>query len=150
MFTILLSIALSVTTPPVPGPVTQQFVAPACSKCAGHRGITIDNPDGHVVVSPVAGEITFAGTVAHRLYVVVQPRVGVLVTIGWLESMGVAKGDQVQSGQLVGIAGATTYLGVRRLGQYLEPLGFLGMGGARLVGGGSVREVVVGLGPLRR
>ena len=150
MFTILFSIALSLATPPVPGPVTQRFVAPTCQRCAGHRGVTINNPDGIAVVAPVAGEITFAGTVAHRLYVVVQPRPMVLVTVGWLTSVSVAKGDHVESGQVLGVAGPTTYLGVRMSGEYVEPLGFLGLGGARLVGGGTVREVVVGLRALRR
>lgn len=131
------TLALAVV-PPVPGPVTQHFVAPTCQRCAGHRGITIDNPDGVAAVSPVAGTVSFAGTVAHRWYVVVQPRPGVLVTVGHLASIEVSVGDVVGEGQQVGVAGASTYLGVRVRGVYVEPLGFLGFGRVRLVGGGAV------------
>lgn len=137
MIALFLSLIITVV-PPVPGRVTQRFVAPACLRCAGHRGVTIDNPDGHAVVSAVSGRITFAGEVAHRLFVVVEPEPGVLVTVGWLESVVVARGDLVETGQPVGTAGATTYLGVRSRGLYVEPLGYLGLGGARLLGTGAV------------
>ncbi len=145
VLTFLVSLALAAVAP-VPGPVTQHFVAPACQRCAGHRGVTIDNPDGLPARSPVAGNVTFAGTVAHQMYVVVQPRAGVLVTVGRLNSLMVAKGDTVGEGQEIGMSGATTYLGVRVRGVYMEPLRFLGFGRVRLVGGGTV----VGLGPLPR
>ena len=145
VLTFLLSLALA-AVPPVPGPVAQYFVAPVCQRCAGHRGITIDNPDGVPARSPVAGTVTFAGTVAHQLYVVVEPRPGVLVTVGRLASLAVAEGDAVGEGQEIGTASTTTYLGVRVRGAYVEPLGFLGFGRVRLVGGGTV----VGLRPLPR
>lgn len=124
--------------PPVPGSVIQQFVAPACQRCAGHRGVTIDNADGVMAVSPVAGTVSFAGTVANKLYAVVEISPGVLVTVGRLQSLAVAKGDELAVGQQVGVAGESTYLGVRVRGQYVEPLRYLGLGGARLVGPGAV------------
>lgn len=81
---------------------------------------------------------------------VVQPRPGVLVTVGWLESLAVAQNEVVQQGHVLGVAGESTYLGVRLAGKYVEPLAFLGLGGPRLVAGGGIREAVVGLGPLPR
>jgi murein DD-endopeptidase MepM/ murein hydrolase activator NlpD len=134
---LLISLALS-AVPPVPGPVTQHFVAPSCQRCAGHRGITIDNSDGVTVVSPVAGTVTFAGSVAHQLYVVVEPSPGVLVTVGRLALVAVREGDHLAQGQIIGVSGATTYLGVRVRGVYVEPLRFLGFSRARLVGRGAV------------
>ena len=137
MIPLLISLALS-AVPPVPGPVTQHFVAPSCQRCAGHRGITIDNSDGVTVMSPVAGTVTFAGSVAHQLYVVVGPSPGVLVTVGRLAEVTVREGDDVAEGQPIGTSGAATYLGVRVRGVYVEPLRFLGFGRVRLVGRGAV------------
>ena len=137
MIPLLISLALS-AVPPVPGPVTQHFVAPSCQRCAGHRGITIDNSDGVTVVSPVAGTVTFAGSVARQLYVVVEPSPGVLVTVGRLAEVTVREGDDIAEGQPVGTSSATTYLGVRVRGVYVEPLRFLGFGRVRLVGWGAV------------
>ena len=137
MISLLISLALS-AVPPVPGPVTQHFVAPTCQRCAGHRGITIDNSDGVTAVSPVGGTVTFAGSVAHQLYVVVEPSPGVLITVGRLAVMTVREGDAISEGRAIGTSGATTYLGVRLRGVYVEPLRFLGFGRARLVGRGAV------------
>lgn len=137
MISLLISLALS-AVPPVPGPVTQHFVAPACQRCTGHRGITIDNSDGVTAVSPVAGTVTFAGSVAHQLYVVVEPSPGVLVTVGRLAEVAVREGDDITQSQAIGTSGSTTYLGVRVRGVYVEPLRFLGFGRARLVGRGAV------------
>ena len=137
MLSLFFSFVLN-AVPPVPGPVAQHFVAPACERCAGHRGITIDNPDGNIAVSPVSGAVTFAGLVARQLYVVIETAPGVLVTVGRLSSSSAHTGDQVTQGQPIGTAGATTYLGVRVRGVYVEPLSYLGFGRARLVGGGAV------------
>ncbi len=145
MLSLFVSFALT-AVPPVPGPVTQQFVAPLCQRCAGHRGVTIDNADGVVAVSPVSGTVTFAGSVAHRLYVVVTPSPGVLVTVGRLATLSAQKGQSVTLGQSIGASGTDTYLGVRVRGVYVEPLSYLGFGRAHLVG----RPVVVGLRALSR
>lgn len=138
MISVLITAITTVFMPPVPGPVIQRFVAPACQRCAGHRGVTIDNSDGVNAVSPVTGTVSFAGTVANKLYVVVEMSPGVLVTVGRLQSLATTKGDSVQTGQPIGVAGETTYLGVRVRGEYVEPLRYLGFGGARLVGPGAV------------
>ena len=145
MLSLIVSLALA-AVPPVPGPITQQFVAPLCQRCAGHRGVTIDNADGVVAVSPVSGTVTFAGSVAQRLYVVVTPSPGVLVTVGRLATLAVQKGQSVALGHPVGASGTDTYWGVRVRGVYVEPLSYFGFGRARLVG----RPVVVGLRALSR
>ncbi len=128
---------------PVDGPVVQRFVAPACQRCSGHRGVTIASSPGVSVRAVLPGDITFAGEVAGNTYVVQQVAPGVKVTYGWLGlTEGLAQGDMVNQGQVLGMAGARTYLGVRVGSRYVEPLRALGLGWARLRGPGGV---VVGL-----
>ena len=129
--------------PPVSGAVIQRFVAPACERCAGHRGVTIASRGGQPVRAVLPGVITFVGEVAGNTYVVELIAPGVKVTYGWMEiAEGLAAGDAVDQGQPLGVAGDRTYLGVRRGSVYIEPLRYLGLGWARLRGLGGV---VVGL-----
>lgn len=124
---------------PVPGPVLEGFRPPACERCAGRRGVVIGSQPGVMVRAVRSGAITYAGHVGGRLYVVQSISPGVRVTYGWLAEVGdIAAGDVVTGGQALGIAATRTYLGVR-LGQtYIEPLRYLGLGGARLRGPGHV------------
>lgn len=124
---------------PVPGPVLEGFRPPACERCAGRRGVVIGSQPGAVVRAVRSGSITYVGQVGGRLYVVQSISPGVRVTYGWLAAVGdIAEGDEVSGGQALGRAAERTYLGVR-LGQtYIEPLGYLGLGGARLRGPGRV------------
>jgi murein DD-endopeptidase MepM/ murein hydrolase activator NlpD len=124
---------------PVAGPIVQRFVAPACQRCSGHRGVSIASPVGQPVRAVLPGVITFVGQVAGKTYVVEQVAPGVKVTYGWLDlTAGLAEGDAVMQGQVVGTAGDRTYLGVRVGSRYVEPLRFLGLGWARLQGPGGV------------
>lgn len=124
---------------PVTGPVVQRFVAPACQRCSGHRGVTISSSAGQPVRAVLPGTITFLGEVAGNTYVVELIAPGVKVTYGWLELAGeVAEGDVLEQGEVVGIAKGRTYLGVRNGPLYVEPLRFLGLGWARLKGPGGV------------
>ena len=154
-FRFLVASLLSVVAP-VPGPVVQRFVAPACQRCAGHRGVTIASAAGDPVRTPVAGTVAFAGAVAGRNYVVVVPSVRsgagaamVKVAIGWMVAIesGLAPGTRVAEGQRIGTAGETTHLSVRVNGTHVEPLAAMGLGWARLRGPGGV---LVGRGPLPR
>jgi murein DD-endopeptidase MepM/ murein hydrolase activator NlpD len=139
------SIVPSVSRPiaPVSGAVIQRFVAPACQRCSGHRGVTIASTAGQPVRAALPGVITFVGEVAGNTYVVELISPGVKVTYGWIEiAEGLAAGDAVERGQSLGVARGKTYLGVRRGDTYVEPLRYLGLGWARLRGPGGV---VVGL-----
>jgi murein DD-endopeptidase MepM/ murein hydrolase activator NlpD len=149
MFAVLLAATLFVVpsgmrpSPPVSGAVIQRFVAPACPRCAGHRGVTIASTKGQAVRAVLPGVITFVGEVAGNTYVVELVAPGVKVTYGWMDiAEGLVAGDAVEQGQSLGVAGVKTYLGVRRGGVYVEPLRYLGLGWARLRGHGGV---VVGL-----
>ena len=143
VFTLFLAVVPIRPITPVDGPVVQRFVAPACQRCSGHRGVTIASSAGVSVRAVLPGVITFAGEVAGNIYVVQQVAPGVKVTYGWLGlTEGLAQGDMVNQGQVLGTAGARTYLGVRVGSRYVEPLRALGLGWARLRGPGGV---VVGL-----
>lgn len=122
---------------PVAGPVVRQFEAPACERCAGHRGITIGSTGGAPVVAVAEGTIRFVGTVGGRVYVVQQVGPEVLVTYGDVDAR-VEQGVHVKKGQTLARAGESTYLSVRQNGVHREPLRALGFGRARLVGPGNV------------
>lgn len=132
---------LAIATPPVApvrGTVVDGFRAPACQRCAGHRGVTIATSAGSPVRAVTAGAIVFVGQVANVLYVVEDIGRGARITYGRLGSSSVGLGSTVASGETLGVSDEELYLGVRFRGKYVNPLQFLGFGAARLVGRGSV------------
>jgi len=139
----LVAVLLAVAQPvppvaPVSGTVVDGFRAPACQRCAGHRGVTIATTTGRPVRAVTTGVIVFVGQVARVLYVIEDIGRGARVTYGHLGSSGVEVGSRVVAGQGIGVASDRLYLGVRVHGSYVNPLQFLGFGHGRLVGRGSV------------
>ncbi len=139
----LLAVLLAVAQPvppvaPVRGTVVDGFRAPACQRCAGHRGVTIATTTGTPVRAVTAGVIVFVGQVARVLYVVQDIGRGARVTYGRLGSSNVLSGSTVAAGQTIGVSSGQFYLGVRVHGLYVNPLQFLGFGAGHLVGRGSV------------
>jgi murein DD-endopeptidase MepM/ murein hydrolase activator NlpD len=101
--------------------VSDSFRAPSCTWCAGNRGIEYLTPPQAPVHSAAGGVVTYVGSVAGTLYVVVRAANGVLVTHGRLESAVVKAGDRVVAGFRIGNSSGGLYIGVRRLGAYLDP-----------------------------
>ena len=101
--------------------VSDSFRAPTCTWCAGNRGIEYLTPPQAPVHSAASGVVTYVGSVAGTLYVVVRAANGVLVTHGRLESAVVKAGDRVVAGFRIGSSSNGLYIGVRRLGAYLDP-----------------------------
>ena len=101
--------------------VSDSFRAPSCTWCAGNRGIEYLTPQQAPVHSAASGVVTYVGSVAGTLYVVVRAANGVLVTHGRLESAVVKAGDRVVAGFRIGNSSSGLYIGVRRLGAYLDP-----------------------------
>lgn len=101
--------------------VTDSFRPPTCAWCAGNRGIEYATPQGSPVHSSASGEVTFVGSVAGTLFVVVRATNGVLVTHGRLSSVQVSAGDRVSAGFRIGSSSGGLYIGVRHLGAYLDP-----------------------------
>ena len=100
--------------------IVREFLRPPCERCAGHRGIDYETRAGSDVPSVARGRVSFAGQVAGRLYVVVDTG-SLRVTHGGLAAVSVEEGQMVASGQVIGVAGSTTYIGVRRGEWYVDP-----------------------------
>ncbi|MFM8553336.1 MAG: peptidoglycan DD-metalloendopeptidase family protein [Acidimicrobiales bacterium] len=135
MSPVLAALALCVPVAPavsLPGPVVRPFVAPECARCAGHRGVTVSVAGGRAVVTPFAGEVRFAGTVARRSFVVIDTGAG-LLTVGDLASVRVSAGETVSVGRMLGESGGSVYVGVRRGGVPVDPRVLFGGSRARLV-----------------
>jgi septal ring factor EnvC (AmiA/AmiB activator) len=137
---------------PVPGAVLRSFKAPACERCAGHRGVTLQTKAGHTVVATASGEVEFAGQVGNTLYVVQRVSPSVRVTYGGLAGLPAEMqgGHELVPGDPVGQAADTTYISVRVGETHVEPLRALGLGRPRLVGPGGVGTAIVGPEPLSR
>ena len=110
------------------------FDPPSSPYGSGHRGIDIGATVGTPVFAPAPGVVTFAGSVAGRLYVTIDHGGGVLSTASFVSSVLVRKGDLVTQGQVVALSGSghagdvspNLHFGVRLNGQYVDPLDYLG------------------------
>jgi septal ring factor EnvC (AmiA/AmiB activator) len=121
------------TVVPVSGPVVRYFQPPACERCAGHRGVTVQTTRGNTVRATANGIVEFAGPVGGTLYVVHRISPSVRVTYGGLTTLATTNGAQLTVGDVVGISAETTYLSVRVGDAHVEPLRALGLGRSRLV-----------------
>jgi hypothetical protein len=130
-------VAANCLIPPVNGAVAFPYVEPACEFCAGHRTIDFEQSVGREVISPVAGRITFAGTVVDQQFVTLDPdpKSGfspeVLVTIGGLiRDPKVTSGQAVQAGQRLGMTDGLIHLSMRYIvdgkpARYVDPTPYL-------------------------
>ena len=132
---VVATLAPGCLAPPVPGPVTRPFVAPACAYCPGHRGVEYATLPGTSVRAVAAGTVTFAGKVAGTTYVVLAQPDGLTATYGFLQAVTVRRGAQVAAGQVVGRSTQRVYFGWRRGEVPVDPTPLLGRwrGRARLV-----------------
>ena len=101
--------------------VADVFREPSCTWCAGNRGIEYLTPQQAPVHSAASGVVTYVGSVAGVAYVVVRDASNMLVTHGRLHSTAVKVGDRVSVGFRIGSSSGALYIGVRRLGVYLDP-----------------------------
>ena len=101
--------------------VADSFREPSCVWCAGNRGIEYLTPPQVPIHSAASGVVTYVGSVAGVAYVVVRDVNNMLVTHGRLHSTAVKVGDRVSAGFRIGSSSGGLYIGVRRLGVYLDP-----------------------------
>ena len=101
--------------------IADSFRPPSCTWCAGNRGIEYVTPQQAPVHSAASGVVTYVGSVAGVVYVVVRDTDNMLVTHGRLASAQVSAGDRVSAGFRIGTSSGGLYIGVRRLGAYLDP-----------------------------
>ncbi|HET6683885.1 MAG TPA: peptidoglycan DD-metalloendopeptidase family protein [Gaiella sp.] len=124
---------------PADGTVLRPFSLGADAYAAGqHRGIDVAGPEGSAVRAPAGGVVTFAGSLpTYGRGVTIQTGDGYAVTLVHLGEIGVAKGDTVSEGAVVGTMGSSgtpehavpsVHLGVRLEADeegYVDPLGLL-------------------------
>jgi murein DD-endopeptidase MepM/ murein hydrolase activator NlpD len=119
---------------PVQGPVIRGFDPPDSPYGSGHRGIDIGAAVGTVVVAPVPGTVTFAGSVAGARYVTIDHGGGVSSTYSWLSAVLVHAGDVVARGEAIALSGfahpaeatrSSLHMGVKRGDVYVDPLDYL-------------------------
>ena len=113
--------------------VVGEWVPPAQRWAQGHRGVDLDAAPAATVRAPAAGTVSFVGFVVDRPVLTLDHGGGVRSSFEPVESALVA-GDRVRRGQVVGVlrgrdhCGPRTCLhwGVRRDGEYVNPLQFVG------------------------
>lgn len=119
---------------PVPEPVslTRPYAAPAHEYGPGHRGIDMRAHDGGEVRAPADGVVAFVGQVADRRLVTIDHGDGLVSTLEPVVTE-LAPGTTVRGGETLGTVstgGHTSpgelHLGVRRDGEYINPLLLLG------------------------
>jgi murein DD-endopeptidase MepM/ murein hydrolase activator NlpD len=115
---------------PAPPTVTRAFDPPAVPYGPGHRGVDLAATPGRPVLAAGTGFVVFAGQLAGRGVVSIDHDGGLRTTYEPL-AVGVAAGDQVAAGQVIGTvtaghpgcpATACLHWGVRRGEDYLDPL----------------------------
>ena len=126
---LLVAAALAVCyPPPVEAQVSIPFVMPACTYCAGHRGVEYSVANGTPVRVVAPGVVTFSGMVAGTRYVVALQTDGLRATYGMLQASSVTRGDVVNSGQVVGHSGLRLYFGLRDAADNpVDPTNLLGV-----------------------
>ncbi len=115
---------------PVAGGVARPFVAPRAKYGPGHRGVDLFAAPGTPVVAAREGVVTFAGSVAGSLHVVVDHGAGLVTSYSFLAIVGVRRGERVVRGQALGAAGGTgpehlagvVHFGLRVDGEYVDPM----------------------------
>ncbi|HEX7168553.1 MAG TPA: M23 family metallopeptidase [Acidimicrobiales bacterium] len=118
--------------PPVDAPVADGFRPPATRYGAGNRGVDYDTATGDVVRAAADGRVVFAGRVGLGLHVVVLHADGIRTSYSFLDAVGVARGDRVHAGKVVGTAGESLHVGARAGDAYLDPLVLFGQRAGRV------------------
>lgn len=119
-------LASSCLVPPVDAPVADPFRLPGCVWCPGNRGIEYATTPGTEVRAASSETVSFSGDVADVHYVVVSHADGTRTTYGDLRRRTVQRGQQVEVGDVVGLAGESLHFGLRQGDEYVDPTPLLG------------------------
>lgn len=114
-----------------PRHLLRPFEAPPTPYSAGHRGIDVAAQRGGAVSAAADGVVSFAGVVVDRPLLSLRHADGFVSSIEPVIA-GVAAGDTVSAGQIVGVVASgghcddrCVHFGVRLHGEYVNPLALL-------------------------
>ena len=121
------ALGLACLMAPVEGPVLEPY-APT-GAYAGHWGVDFAAVPGTVVVAPLDGRVSFAGSVAGMLTVTIE-RGDLKVSVSYLSEVLVTVGDEVSAGATIARSGSAhgteaLHLSTRIGGRYVDPAPFL-------------------------
>lgn len=113
--------------------VVGEWAPPAQRWSRGHRGVDLDAGRGASVRAPAAGTVSFVGFVVDRPVLTLDHGGGLRSSFEPVES-DLVTGERVRRGQVVGVLrgrghctpGTCLHWGVRRDGDYVNPLQFVG------------------------
>lgn len=119
---------------PVEGPLVRPFEEPVSRYGPGHRGADFEVPPGTVVRAANDGVVSFAGSVAGALHVVVAHAGGLRTSYSFLSRVDVRVGQSVRRGDTVGATGGNGdghgpgvfHLGLRIGDRYIDPMQLFG------------------------
>lgn len=107
--------------PPVDGTIVEGFRRPQQPYGPGNRGIDYDTTPGDEVSASASGVVTFAGKIGPAWHLVVLHDDGLRTSYSFLTSVNRRRGDQVNQGDVVGVAGEQFHFGVRAGDTYIDP-----------------------------
>lgn len=111
--------------------VVKPFIAPLTPYASGHRGIDIGGGGGDDVRAPASGVVHFSGWVVNRPVLSIRHGDGLISSFEPVTS-ALVEGQLVARGQVIGVLEAghcalpCLHFGVRRHGEYISPLLYLG------------------------
>jgi murein DD-endopeptidase MepM/ murein hydrolase activator NlpD len=114
-----------------PRVIVRPFLAPGSRYGSGHRGIDVAGAAGFIVRAPADGVVYFAGFIVDRPLLSIAHPGGLLSSYEPVETT-LHAGDIVHRGEVIGIvipghcSAVCLHFGVRRDGEYVSPLNFLG------------------------
>ena len=119
---------------PVAGAIVRPFDAPRSRFGAGHLGVDLAAPRGTPVRAAGPGVVSFAGSVAGSLHVVVAHAGNLRTSYSFLATIAVRRGERVAPGEVIGTTGGTgsghdgsvLHLGLRSGDTYVDPMLLLG------------------------
>ena len=110
-------------TRPVDGRVVKPFVAPATRFGPGHRGVDFAARPGTPVRAAGPGIVVFAGTIAHKRYVVILHRGNLRTSYSYLRTIKIRRGQRVREGQVIATtSGTSLHFGLRLGPDYEDPM----------------------------
>jgi hypothetical protein len=115
---------------PVAGAVVRPFDAPRSRFGAGHLGVDLAAAPGTAVHAAGPGVVSFAGSVAGGLHVVVAHAGDLRTSYSFLASIAVRRGERVAPGDVVGATGGSApghdgtvvHFGLRSGDTYVDPM----------------------------